>query len=92
MFRLPLLARYSAPGAVLDPLRGGRGGLVNFLMPLVPVVVHVATIFVLNQIIYRNVAGERRPHLPLLFPIPMLGNRAATNRTIWSCSIYFSRQ
>lgn len=62
-FKLPFLARYSAPGAVFDPLRSAKGGVVNFVMPRVPVVVHVATIFVLNQIIYRNVAGAHPQQL-----------------------------
>lgn len=57
MFRLPFLARHSAPGAVFDPFRSAKGGFVNYVMPLVPVLVHVGTIFVLNQIIYRSVAG-----------------------------------
>jgi hypothetical protein len=79
MFKVPMLARLSAPGAVFDPLRSAKGGVLNFLMPLVPVLVHVATIFVLNQIIYRNVAGACTPQ-PLRSMTPYGGAEARPHR------------
>ena len=50
-FRVDALARYAAPGAIFDPNQA------NPVLPLVPVAVHVAVIFVLNQVIYRRVAA-----------------------------------
>jgi hypothetical protein len=50
-FHVPSLAQYSSPGAVFDPNQ------TNPILPLVPIVVHVAIIYILNHIIYRRIAS-----------------------------------
>lgn len=49
--RVPLLADLAAPGALFDPRTAGQA------LKLVPVLCHVAVIFVLNQVLYRRVAA-----------------------------------